>query len=71
MRPPIIDRLLKMTTHIPEDYSRLRYAVTIEEYNDIKKYMYELDDIFYKRIANIPLVIEDDAENSTLVMELK
>lgn len=51
----------------PSTLKRMRFAVSPEEFREIGKYMFDRDRIFYGRIANVPLIVEDDPENPPLI----
>jgi hypothetical protein len=58
---------LVQTAH-PKALKRVRFAVTLEEMEAIQKSFTERDGVFYFRIMNVPLVVENDPENPILVM---
>lgn len=50
---------------------RLRIAVSPEEYMALRECMMERYGKFYGRIANVPLVIDPEADEPVLKVELK
>lgn len=69
-QPEIINRLVKATRYLAVDeIKRVRLAVSPQEYTDIREWMLSQDMPFWARIADIPLVIEDDPESPTLTFE--
>ena len=65
----IIRELVKIvSTAHPSALKRMRLAVSPDEYEEIKRYMFDRDDVFYMRIMNVPLVIESDPENPPLLI---
>jgi hypothetical protein len=70
MTPRIIEELCGIVqTSRPQALKRMRLAVSPEEYEEIKQYMFGLDGKFYMRIMNVPLVVEPDPENPPLLIE--
>jgi hypothetical protein len=45
----------------------MRLAVSQQEYDEIARYIFGIDGIFFARILNVPLVIEDNPENPLLM----
>jgi hypothetical protein len=67
----LIDNLAKILATEPLRTRRLRLAVSPEEYEEIRKYMLVTYGEFYARIMHVPLIVESDPENPTLVIEEK
>jgi hypothetical protein len=51
----------------PSALKRMRLAVSPKEYQEIKKYMIDTYGVFYERIMNVPLIVEEDPENPPLM----
>ncbi len=49
---------------------RLRLAVTLAEYEEIRAFLLKKDGRFFGRIQNIPLLIEDDPRDVPLIGEV-
>ena len=53
-----------------ESIKRLRFAVTPQEFAEIRQYCLARDGKFYQRIRNVPLIVEQDPDNPDLYIEV-
>lgn len=56
----LIDELRRLLLHVPTYHKRLRIAVTPQERDAIQAFMFKHASVDYGRIADVPLVVEDD-----------
>jgi len=68
--PPIIDQIARtVMLSSPDSIKRLRFAVTAEEYADIRRYCLARDGRFHGRIRNCPLIVEEQPDDPPLFIE--
>jgi hypothetical protein len=67
----VVNDFLKIIATGYVGHRRMRLAVTPEEYEEVRQYMFDHYGEFYSRIMNIPLVVEADPENPSLTIQVK
>ena len=70
-QPEIVRELLTAINWYGSLSRRLRFAVSTEEYREIRNYCLDKDKRFFDRIGDVPLVIEDNPLNPLLTVETK
>lgn len=55
--PAVLKELIDIW--ISRGVGRIRFAVSPEEYNEIRKYCLSIDGRFHGRVRDIPLIVED------------
>ena len=69
-KPALIGDLAHYIWSLHNVSSRLRLAVTPKEHAEIRDYCLETSGVFYNRIGNVPLVVEEQADNPPLSWEV-
>ena len=70
MPPVLADLVRAVNIAAPKTLKRLRFAVTFEEYEDIRRYLLAREGKFFSMVKGCPLVIEDHPEHPIVSFEM-